>query len=142
MPKMIFVNLPARDLARSTAFYEALGFHKNAVSSNEQASAMDWSDAIHVMLLSHGFYTTFTKKPIADTQKTSAALLCLSFDSKAEVDDIHRHARDAGAAEPRPIEDKGFMYGGAFEDPDGHTWETVWMDPAAAAPGASGAAPR
>ncbi|WP_260482788.1 VOC family protein [Sphingomicrobium flavum] len=133
MTKKIFINLPVRDLAASTRFYEAVGFAKNTQFSNEDASAMEWSGAISVMLLSHHFYSTFTRKAIIDARTTSGALLCLTFDDKEAVDAIHRAARDAGGEEPRPIKDQGFMYGGAFEDPDGHTWETVWMDTAAMA---------
>lgn len=132
--RMIFINLPVGDVARATAFYEAIGFEKNPDFSNDVASAMRWSDAISVMLLDHGFYATFTDKPIADTHQVSAALLCLSFDDRAAVDAIHAAARDAGGKETRPIADQQFMYGGAFEDPDGHTWETVHMDMSAAAP--------
>ena len=128
MTKMIFVNLPVTDVAKSTAFYEALGFEKNEQMSNEQASGMVWSDAINVMLLDHAFYSTFTNKMIIDAKTTSGVLNCLSFDDKGAVDAIHVAAKAAGGSEPRPIEDQGFMYGGAFEDPDGHTWETVWMD--------------
>lgn len=128
MSKMIFVNLPVTDVARSTAFYEALSFTRNDAFSNEQASAMGWSDAISVMLLDHAFYSTFTDKPIADARAVSAVLNCLSFDDKLAVEAFHAAAKSAGGSEPRPIEDQGFMYGGAIEDPDGHTWETVWMD--------------
>ena len=135
MTRMIFVNLPVTDVAASTAFYQALGFEKNEKFSNEQASAMVWSDAIHVMLLDHAFYSTFTEKRIVDAKTTSGVLNCLSFDSKAEVDAIHSAAKKSGGNEPRAIEDQGFMYGGAFEDPDGHTWETMWMDPQAAEQG-------
>ena len=135
MTKMIFVNLPVADVAKSAAFYEALGFEKNAKFSNEQASAMVWSEAIHVMLLDHAFYSTFTDKKIADAKSTSGVLNCLSFDDKAQVDAFHVAAKSAGGSEPRPIEDQGFMYGGSVEDPDGHIWETMWMDQAAAEEG-------
>lgn len=131
MPKMIFVNLPVTDVAKSTAFYEALGFAKNEKFSNAQASGMVWSEAIHVMLLDHAFYATFTDKKIIDSKSTSGVLNCLSFDSKADVDAFHDAAKSAGGSEPRAIEDQGFMYGGAIEDPDGHMWETMWMDPVA-----------
>jgi predicted lactoylglutathione lyase len=30
------------------------------------------------------------------------------------------------------VQEHGFMYGRSFEDPDGHIWEVVWMDLAAA----------
>jgi predicted lactoylglutathione lyase len=133
MTKMIFVNLPVADVARATAFYEAIGFEKNPQFSNEQASCMVWSDAIHVMLLDHGFYRTFTTKQIADTHKTSAALIALSRDSRAEVDAITDAAIAAGGRETREKQDMGFMYGRAFEDLDGHTFEPMYMDMEAAA---------
>ena len=135
MAKMIFVNLPVADVARSTAFYEAIGFEKNDKFSNEQASSMVWSDSIYVMLLSHEFYRTFTPKQIADARTTSGALYALSFDSKADVDKITDAAAAAGATEPHGPEDMGFMYSRAFEDPDGHGWGPFWMDPAAAEAG-------
>ena len=133
MPKMIFVNLPVADVAKSTAFYEAIGFEKNPQFSNEQASCMVWSETIHVMLLGHDFYATFIKKPIADTHATSAAILCLSRDSRAEVDAISAAAQAAGGRKLHDPEENGFMYGAAFEDLDGHSFETMFMDMAAAA---------
>lgn len=133
MPQMIFVNLPVADLARSTTFYEAIGFKKNEAFSNEQASAMVWSETIHVMLLDHAFYATFTDKRIIDASTESGVLLCLSFDGRAAVDDIHRKAIAAGGRETRAVEEQGVMYGGAFDDPDGHGWETLWMEVNAAA---------
>ncbi|MEH3034949.1 MAG: VOC family protein [Sphingomonas adhaesiva] len=127
MTKMIFINLPVADVARATAFYTALGFAQNPAFSNAQASAMEWSDAIKVMLLDHAFYATFTNKPIADAHAASAALYCLSFDDRAGVDAIMAAAPASGGRVVRAVEDQGFMYGGAFEDPDGHTWETMFM---------------
>lgn len=128
MTKMIFVNLPVADLGKATSFYEAIGFEKNPMFSNDVASAMVWSDTIHVMLLSHDFYRTFTTKQIADTKKVSAALICLSRDSRAEVDAITEQAIAAGGRETRDAQDMGFMYGRAFDDLDGHTFEVMFMD--------------
>lgn len=133
MAKMIFLNLPVSDVARSTAFYEALGFEKNPQFSNERASAMVWTDTIHVMLLAHDFYGTFTPKKIADTHATSAMLIAMGLDSRAEVDAITEAAVAAGAREPHAAEDMGFMYSRAFEDPDGHGFGPFHMDMAAAA---------
>lgn len=135
MPRMIFVNLPVADVAKSTAFYEAIGFEKNDKFSNEQASSMVWSETIFVMLLAKPFYATFTPKPIADAKTTSGALYALAFDSKAEVDAITEAAAAAGASQPHGPEDMGFMYSRAFEDPDGNGWGPFWMDPAAAEAG-------
>ena len=132
MAKMIFVNLPVADVAASTAFYEAIGREKNALFSNDQTSAMTWSDTIHFMLLDHAFYSTFTPKRIIDAHTTSGALIALSFDSRAAVDAVTRAALAAGGRELHDPEDHGFMYSRAFADPDGHGFGPFWMDPAAA----------
>lgn len=120
MAKMIFVNLPVADVARSTAFYEAIGFERDPQYSNEQASSMKWSDTISIMLLDHAFYGTFATKPIADSLATSAMLIALSFDSRAEVDAITEAAIAAGGQEAHEPEDEGYMYSRAFYDLDGH----------------------
>jgi predicted lactoylglutathione lyase len=135
MPKMIFVNLPVTDVARSTAFYEAIGMEKNAKFSNDQAVSMVWSDTIHFMLLDHAFYATFTDKRIIDAQTTSGALIALALDSRAEVDAIAAAAVAGGGSEVHDAEDMGFMYSRAFADPDGHGFGPFWMDPAAAEDG-------
>jgi predicted lactoylglutathione lyase len=61
-------------------------------------------------------------------------MLCLSCDSRAEVDALVKKALAGGGSVPRSPQDHGFMYQHAFEDVDGHTWELVHMsNPAAAA---------
>ena len=132
MTKLIFVNLPVADVTQATVFYEALGFERNPMFSNEQASSMVWSDTITVMLLDTAFYATFTTKRIIDAKTETGALLCISRDSRDEVDAITDAALAAGGRETRPPQDMGFMYGRAFEDLDGHTWEPMFMDMAAA----------
>ena len=138
MAQMIFVNLPVTDLARSKAFYEAIGFRNEPKFSNASAAMMALSDAISVMLLTHDFYRTFTAKPIADPHSTSQVLLCLSRDSTDAVDRmVEAAAINGGKADPGPKQEMGgMMYGRSFEDPDGHHWETMWMDASAADQGA------
>ena len=129
MTKTIFINLPVTDLARSMAFYEAVGFTNNPMFTNEQAAAMAWSDEIVVMLLTHDFWKTFTSKAIPNAANTAQVLLCLSQDSKEAVEEIVGKAVAAGGkADPTPTQDMGFMYGRSFEDPDGHIWENAYMD--------------
>jgi predicted lactoylglutathione lyase len=139
MPKLIFVNLPVTDLDRSKAFYDALGARNEPKFTDENAAMMVLSDTIYVMLLKHGFYSSFTKKPIADAHQTSQVLLALSADSPAEVDaTIDKAGAAGGVKDPGPKQDMGgMMYSRSFEDPDGHHWEVVWMDPKAAEQGAS-----
>jgi hypothetical protein len=139
MSKMIFINLPVTDLDRSIAFYEAIGGRKEPKFSNEKAAMIVLSDTIHVMLLTHDFYRTFTDKPIADAHATSQVLLAISADSTREVDaTVDRASAAGGITDPGPKQDiVGLMYSRSFGDPDGHHWEVVWMDPKAAEQGAS-----
>ena len=132
MAKMIFVNLPVTDLPASMRFYEAVGFTNNAQFTNDQAAAMQWSEEIAVMLLTHDFWKTFTDRTIPNAHESAQVFLGLSHDSRAEVDAIVAKAGAAGGkAEPTPTQDHGFMYGSSFEGPDGHIWENVYMDMAA-----------
>jgi len=133
MPRMIFVNLPVTDLPRATAFYEAIGATKNPMFSDDTASCMVHSETIHTMLLTHDKFLQFSPRPVADAKAACQVLLCLSAESRAEVDDIVTRAGAAGGGvDPGLRIDQGFMYGRSFEDPDGHIWEVMWMDMAAA----------
>jgi uncharacterized protein len=134
MTKMIFVNLPVRDLKASTAFYTALGGALNPQFSGEQSSCMVLSDSIFVMLLTHDHYRRFTQRTIGDARRESQALLALSFGSRDEVNaTLERTSAAGGRADPNPAQDHGFMFSRSVEDPDGNVWEIMWMDPAAVA---------
>lgn len=135
MSRMIFVNLPVADLATSITFYEAVGATKNDQFSDETAACMVFSETIFVMLLTHAKFATFTERPIADRSSVQA-LLCLSCDSRDDVlSQLDAAVKAGGRPDPTPVQDFGFMYGRSYEDPDGHIWEIMWMDPAAAAEG-------
>ena len=131
MPRMIFVNLPVADLARSSAFYAAIGATKNPQFSDDTGACMVFSDTIHVMLLTHAKFAQFASLPIADARATTQVLLALSVDSRADVDRMMEDALAAGGSEMGQTQDHGFMYGRDFADPDGHIWEPYWMDMAA-----------
>jgi hypothetical protein len=131
--QMIFVNLPVAELGRSKAFYEAVGLSNNPQFSDETGACMVLSETIMVMLLTHAKWARFTSKTIPDPKTTAQVLLCISRDSRGAVDTIVETAvKHGGTADPTPVQDLGFMYGRSFEDPDGHIWETVWMNPVAA----------
>ncbi len=134
MSKMIFVNLPVRDLAASTAFYVALGGEVNQQFSGEQSTSLMFSDTIGVMLLTHDHYRQFTQRPIGDARRESQAMIALSVDSRDAVDaTLQRAAAAGGRADPNPAQDLGFMFNRHVEDPDGNVWEIMWMDSAALA---------
>lgn len=131
-PQMIFVNLPVADLGRSKAFYEAVGFRNNPRFSDDASACMVLSETIMVMLLTHSKWARFTTKSIPDPKTTAQVLLCISRDNREAVDAIvETAARQGSIADPTPVQDMGFMYVRSFEDPDGHIWETMWMNPAA-----------
>ena len=135
MSKMIFVNLPVTDLGKSRAFYEAVGAPNNPQFSDDTAACMVFSDTIHVMLLTHDKWRDFTSKKIPNAHERAQVLLCLSSDTKDGVSDLVEKAIGAGGKpDPTPTQDFGFMFGRSFEDPDGHIWEVMWMDMAAAPP--------
>lgn len=137
MTQLIFVNLPVGDLQRSRAFLEALGAMNEPKFTVETAACMTLSESIHVMLLTHEKFSQFTPRPIADATQESEVLLCLSSDSRESVDStVERAVAAGGTADPSPKQDYGVMYGRSVADPDGHIWEIMWMDPAAAERGA------
>ena len=132
MARMIFVNLPVKDLPAATRFYEAIGCEKNAQFSDDNASSMVWSETITFQLLTHDYYATFTPKPVADAHKASGMMIALSRDSREEVDAMVEAAGSAGGTkDPHQAQDMGFMYMRTFADPDGHVFEPMWMYPSA-----------
>ncbi|MBO8186515.1 MULTISPECIES: VOC family protein [Streptomyces] len=131
MSRKIFVNLPVKDLDRSVDFFTKCGFSFNPQFTDENATCMVVSEDIYVMLLVEPFFKSFSQREIPDTARTSEVLVCLSADSREEVDELVDAALTAGAAAHGDPQEEGPMYGRSFADPDGHIWEVMWMDPAA-----------
>ncbi|MGQ4384421.1 VOC family protein [Streptomyces sp. SAS_270] len=129
--QMIFVNLAVNDVAASKKFFTELGYSINPQFSTDDCACVVISDTIVAMMLSKQRYADFTKKEIADPTTTSEALLCLSAESRAKVDELVDKALAAGGTGTGGNMDEDFMYGRSFDDLDGHSWEVVWMDPAA-----------
>lgn len=127
-PTQIFVNLPVKDLDRSVEFFTKLGFTFNPRFTDENATCMVVSDTIFVMLLVEDYFATFTPNEICDATRQTEAIICLSSESRAAVDEMVRKAVEAGAKTPREAQDHGFMYQHGFQDLDGHLWELVHME--------------
>jgi predicted lactoylglutathione lyase len=132
--RMIFVNLPVKDVQASRRFFGALGFTFNEQFSSENTAAMTIEENIVAMLLEHARFRDFIKGDISDTAKGVEVLTCLSAGSRAEVEETYAKAIAAGGKPWMPQQDLGFMYGASFQDLDGHVWEIMWMDPAAVMP--------
>lgn len=135
MPRQIFVNLPVKNLIQSVAFFTKLGYAFNPQFTDETATCMIVSDNIFVMLLTEDKFKTFTPKAICDATKSTEVLLCLSSESRKEVDEMVRKAVAAGGTTYNEPQDHGFMYGHGFQDLDGHIWELVYMEPGATCQG-------
>jgi len=126
----IFVNLPVKDLNRSMDFFARLGFNFNPQFTDEAAACMIVSNDIYVMLLTEAKFKEFTPRSICDATKSTEVLVCLSRESRKDVDDLVRKAVSAGGSTYSNPKDHGFMYGHGFQDPDGHIWELIYMEPA------------
>lgn len=127
MHKQIFVNLPITDMKRSRAFYEALGYRFNPDFTNDQGACMVLGDNLFAMLLVREFFAGFTPRPVGDPKRETQVLVCVDCPSREEIDALVAKAVAAGGRTPRPAQDHGFMYQHAYEDPDGHIWELVYM---------------
>ena len=139
--QMIFVNLPVSDLQRSRRFLEALGAVNEPRFTDETAAMISFSESIHVMILTHDKFGQFTPRPIADAKSGSEVLIALSRESRESVDSsVERAVSAGGTADPAPKQDYGVMYRRSVTDPDGHIFELVWMDAAAAERGADAVA--
>ena len=135
MEKMVFINLPVRDLAHSIAFYETIGAVNDPVFTDDTAAMMRFSDAICVMVLTHERYASFTKRSIPNAHESAQMLIAINEEDRAAVDDVvARAAKAGGTADPNPPQEHGFMYSRSFADPDGHIWEPFWMDMSAVPP--------
>jgi predicted lactoylglutathione lyase len=127
--RKMFVNLPVANLDASVDFFTRLGFTFNPAFTDETATCMIVSDEAFVMLLVEDRFKDFTTKPLSDATAQTEAIVALSADSRAEVDEFAETALAAGAQPAKEPMDMGFMYGRSFHDLDGHHWEVVWMDP-------------
>lgn len=130
MNKQIIVNLPVRDLVRSQAFFTALGYRFDTSMSNDNAAMMIVAEGtIHVMLTTEAFFGSLIDKPVARASEANEMVLCLTCETREELEGLIARAVAAGGRTPHPLEDHGFMVDQGFEDPDGHLWNLVWMAP-------------
>ncbi|GAA2061001.1 VOC family protein [Streptomyces albiaxialis] len=131
MARMIFVNLPVKDLDRAKDFFTKLGYEFNPQFTDDNAGCLVLGENIYAMLLTEPFFQGFSKRDLPDNSRTTGAIVALSAESREEVDEYVDRALANGATEAGSGIDEGSMYGRSFHDPDGHLWEYMWMDPSA-----------
>jgi hypothetical protein len=127
--KQIYVNLHVKDVQRSMAFFEGLGFEfDRRFTDGEQAACLVIGENIYAMLLREDYLKTFTRKEPVDTSKYAQLTVALAAESRAGVDEIVNKAVSLGGRLYCEPQDHGFFYQWGFEDPDGHIWEIGYMD--------------
>jgi uncharacterized protein len=126
--RMIFVNLPVKDLKASKGFFGELGFEFNPEFSDDMAACMIVDENIFVMLLEEERFRDFINGEIADATRATEAITCLSADSREDIDATVAKAIGAGGKPWKPAMEEGPMYGGSFQDLDGHVWELMYME--------------
>lgn len=127
MDRMIYINLPATDLARSRKFWEGLGFGIDEAFTSPDCVSVVVSPTIYVMLLAPGRFADFVVGPIAQAEHGTRVIHCLSAESPAEVDDLAARALAHGGGPWNDVMTDGPMYGRSFTDPDGFVWEVLHM---------------
>jgi len=130
--RQMFVNLAVEDLERSVDFFTKLGFEFDPRFTDETATSMIVGEGAYVMLLTKPKFSEFTPKPLVDPAAQTEVLIAISAQSREGVDELTDAALAAGGSAASDPLDYGFMYSRSFQDPDGHIWEVLWMDLAAA----------
>ncbi|MFC4617565.1 VOC family protein [Camelliibacillus cellulosilyticus] len=131
MTKQVWINLPIKDVRRSKAFYQALGFKIGSGHGNgdEMAELLIGEPPVAVMLFPESAFEKFTNCKIADSINRAEVLFSIYADSREEVDEMAKKAVNAGGTVfGEPGESDGWMYGCGFADPDGHRWNMLYMD--------------
>jgi uncharacterized protein len=129
MAMMTFINLPVKDLAKTTEFFTKLGFSFDPQFTDENATRMIISDDTSAMLVVEPFFEEFiAPQEIADASKTREVIVGLSAESREQVDDLADKALAAGGEAVGDPQDDGFMYMRGFRDLDGHQWSFIHMD--------------
>lgn len=116
------VTLGADDLARSSAFYEALGLERCSSSDEEIA----WFRTPHSYIGLFGRDALAEDATIEPGGRTAfgGATFAINVSSEAEADKWYERALAAGAdVLKRPAKTFWGGYSGYFADPDGHPWE-------------------
>lgn len=126
--KQIFINLPAENLERSVNFYTQIGFTVNPLFTDDDQKCMVWSDAVYLMLKPSEIFRKHSGENLPDTKNIKATIFTLPVESIESVNEIAENGFKAGGTEPVPMKDHGFMQIRKLADPDGHTWDIIFID--------------
>ena len=120
--RLSLVTLGVRDLARSRAFYEALGWKTGAAPDDDVVFFQ--SGGMIVALWSRDLLAE--DSGVEDSGGWGGVTFAHNVRSPAEVDEVIAQADAAGATIARPGGETFWGgYSGVFIDPDGHPWEVA-----------------
>jgi len=121
---LTLVTLGVSDLARSIAFYEALGFKRKA--ANAEGVGFFNAGAVTFAVWPADQLAEDAHVATAEAPAFRGMALAWNCRSESDVDAAIERARAAGATVPKPAQ-KTFWggYAGYFADPDGHLWEVA-----------------
>ncbi|GMK40404.1 glyoxalase [Paenibacillus sp. CCS19] len=126
MSQEIWINLPVKDVERSTAFFNAIGLH--AVNVGSVRAKLDIGQTT-ILLFPDATFEKFTGSRIADTSRSAEVIFSIGADSREEIDAFIQKVELAGGSIfGKPSETDGWMYGAGFADLDGHRWNLLYMD--------------
>lgn len=126
MSQEIWINLPVKDVARSTAFFNAIGL--SASSFGNERAKLDIGQTT-ILLFPDATFEKFTGATITDTSRSAEVIFSISANSREEVDAFIQKVEFAGGSIfGKPSETDGWMYGAGFADLDGHRWNLLYMD--------------
>jgi predicted lactoylglutathione lyase len=122
--RISIVTLGVADVARSVAFYEALGWQRRASSMTEIA----WFRTADSYLGIFGWRDLAEDANLLDATRGSfgGITLAINVESAVAVDAALAEAVGAGGSVLKTGTELPFGSGGYFADPDGHSWEVSY----------------
>ncbi|MEF2070732.1 VOC family protein [Consotaella aegiceratis] len=120
--RVCLVTLGIADIARSAAFYAALGWQRTG-AGNESVAFLQ-GEGLVLGLFGRDDLAEDAHVAFPADSPPAPITLAINMPSEAEVDRLYAAALAAGATATKPPE-KVFWggYSGYFSDPDGHLWE-------------------
>lgn len=125
VPRLSLVTLGVADVARSTKFYESLGWKRSSASVDGDVSFFALAGAnLAIWGIDDLMSDALVRAAVPNSFRgVTTAVNC---DSRAQVDETIEVARAAGAMVTKPaVETDWGGYSGYFTDPDGHMWEVA-----------------
>src|SRR3954454_22076021 len=120
--RVSLITLGVADLARSRAFYEALGWTSGAAPADDVV----FFQAGDMIVALWGRDQLAEDSCVSDAGGWGGVTLAMNFGSPEEVDAVIEEARAAGATIGRdPAETFWGGYSAVFLDPDGQPWEVA-----------------